>query len=171
MSRSMSRRKFLAGSGGLLTTGLLAACAGQQPAPAAPTSAPPPAAATAAPTATTAPAATAAPVSKYNEAPMLAELVKAGQLPPVDERLPEEPWVIQPLESVGQYGGKLSSIVADPTADLQEIEGSLGRAIGGRTYDQQHILPVVVRVAWLSDDYEGFELSCAKASSGPTASR
>lgn len=110
MSRSMSRRKFLAGSGGLLTTGLLAACAGQQPAPAAPTSAPPPAAATGAPTATTAtaaatattaPAATTAPVSKYNEAPMLAELVKAGQLPPVEERLPEEPWVIQPLESVG----------------------------------------------------------------------
>jgi peptide/nickel transport system substrate-binding protein len=166
MSRRMSRRKFLAGSGGLLSTGLLAACAGQQPAPAAPTSAPQPtaapaAAATTAPTATTAaaaaattaPAATAAPVSKYNEAPMLAELVKAGQLPPVEERLPEEPWVIQPLDSVGQYGGKLSSIVADPTADLQEIEGALGRAIGGRTYDQQHILPAVVKEWQLSDDY------------------
>ena len=30
---------------------------------------------------------------KYNEAPMLAELVAAGELPPVDERLPDDPKV------------------------------------------------------------------------------
>lgn len=46
----------------------------------------------------------AAPV-KYNEAPMLAELVQQGLLPPVEERLPKNPMVIQPLEEVGQYGG------------------------------------------------------------------
>ena len=36
---------------------------------------------------------------------MLAELVKAGKLPPVDERLPKDPPVVVPVESVGQYGG------------------------------------------------------------------
>lgn len=41
----------------------------------------------------------------YNEAPMLAELVAAGELPPVDERLPPEPLVIEPVEQVGVYGG------------------------------------------------------------------
>ena len=41
----------------------------------------------------------------YNEAPMLAELVAAGELPPVDERLPPEPLVIEPVEAVGEYGG------------------------------------------------------------------
>jgi len=40
---------------------------------------------------------------------MLAELVKAGKLPPVSERLPSEPLVIQPLRSVGKYGGAGSS--------------------------------------------------------------
>ncbi len=40
----------------------------------------------------------------YNEAPMLADKVAAGELPPVAERLPAEPLVITPLE-VGQYGG------------------------------------------------------------------
>lgn len=41
----------------------------------------------------------------YQEAPQLAELVKAGKLPPVEERLPEEPLVIEPIEGIGKYGG------------------------------------------------------------------
>ena len=41
----------------------------------------------------------------YNEAPALAEMVAAGELPPVDERLPDEPLVIEPVEEIGQYGG------------------------------------------------------------------
>ncbi len=41
----------------------------------------------------------------YSEAPMLAEKVAAGELPPVAERLPENPRVVEPLDSVGVYGG------------------------------------------------------------------
>ncbi|MGQ9628825.1 MAG: ABC transporter substrate-binding protein [bacterium] len=53
---------------------------------------------------------------KYGEAPMLAELVKAGKLPPVEKRLPDEPMVLgEGVEipkgdvklEVGQYGGTL----------------------------------------------------------------
>ncbi len=47
----------------------------------------------------------AAPTTKYKEAPMLAELVAAGDLSPVDERLPEEPLIVDPAEEVGEYGG------------------------------------------------------------------
>jgi peptide/nickel transport system substrate-binding protein len=36
---------------------------------------------------------------------MLAELVKAGKLPPVEKRIPEEPMVVKPLQSTGKYGG------------------------------------------------------------------
>ncbi len=42
---------------------------------------------------------------KFNEAPMLAELVKAGKLPSVDKRVPEEPLVLKPVHSIGKYGG------------------------------------------------------------------
>ena len=42
---------------------------------------------------------------KFGEAPALAELVKAGKLPPVEQRMPQEPMVIKPLRSVGKYGG------------------------------------------------------------------
>jgi peptide/nickel transport system substrate-binding protein len=42
---------------------------------------------------------------KFSEAPMLAELVKAGKLPPVERRVPQEPLVIKPVQSIGKYGG------------------------------------------------------------------
>ena len=41
----------------------------------------------------------------YSEAPLLAEQVASGELPPVEERLPAEPIVIEPVEQVGEYGG------------------------------------------------------------------
>ena len=46
----------------------------------------------------------------YNEAPMLAAMVRAGELPPVDERLPSNPKVVEPYDSIGQYGGTLRMI-------------------------------------------------------------
>ena len=39
------------------------------------------------------------------EAPQLAALVKEGKLPPVAERVGQEPLVLKPLRSVGRYGG------------------------------------------------------------------
>src|SRR3974377_2155244 len=46
----------------------------------------------------------AAPAVKHKEAPVLAELVKAGKLPAVEKRLPENPLVV-PGDEIGQYGG------------------------------------------------------------------
>ena len=43
----------------------------------------------------------------YNEAPMLAARVAAGELPPVDQRLPENPMVVEPFHEIGEYGGTL----------------------------------------------------------------
>ena len=47
----------------------------------------------------------ALPALGYQEAPMLAERVAAGELPPVEERLPENPAVVEPLEGIGVHGG------------------------------------------------------------------
>ena len=43
--------------------------------------------------------------SKYNEAPELAGLVLAGELPPAEERLPENPMVVEVVDRIGVYGG------------------------------------------------------------------
>lgn len=47
------------------------------------------------------------PALAFQEAPMLAEQVANGSLPALEERLPEEPMVIETLDSIGTYGGTL----------------------------------------------------------------
>jgi peptide/nickel transport system substrate-binding protein len=90
-------------------------------APAAPAAPAEPAAAeaTAEAAAEAAPAgdAATAPVGdgEFKEAPILAEQVAAGTLPPVAERLPAAPLVIEPVEEVGQYGGTWRMVDNDNT--------------------------------------------------------
>jgi peptide/nickel transport system substrate-binding protein len=45
------------------------------------------------------------PAHAYLEAPVLAERVASGELPPVGERLPENPAVVEPVDQIGVYGG------------------------------------------------------------------
>lgn len=51
---------------------------------------------------------TASIVLAYQESPLLAEKVKAGKLPSVEKRLPDEPLVITPYEKTGKYGGMVA---------------------------------------------------------------
>jgi peptide/nickel transport system substrate-binding protein len=48
---------------------------------------------------------------KGKEAPELAARVKAGKLPPVEERLPEEPLVVEPAQEIGSYGGTWNTFI------------------------------------------------------------
>ena len=59
-------------------------------------------------------------ITKFNESPMLADLVKAGKLPPVEKRLPVKPLVVVPVEKVGQYGGTWRRLYIGP-ADLMNF--------------------------------------------------
>jgi len=104
----ITRRDFLRISALTSAATIAAACAQPTPAveptaaPAEPTTAPvePTTAPVEAPT--TAPE---APPSKFKESPMLAERVAKGELPPVDERVPENPFVIEGLDGIGNFGG------------------------------------------------------------------
>jgi len=49
-------------------------------------------------------------IKKFNEAPMLKKMVAIGELPPVEERLPEEPLVIDPSLQIGRYGGAFRAV-------------------------------------------------------------
>lgn len=97
----------------LLLILVLVACSQPTPEPeeaAAPTEPPPTveeAAPTEPPTEPPAESGEAGEATQYNQAPMLDGLVASGELPNVDERLPDEPLVVSPIESVGQYGGTL----------------------------------------------------------------
>ncbi len=54
-------------------------------------------------------------ISDFSEAPQLAELVEQGKLPPVEERLPQEPAVVEPVEEIGEYGGTWRRVYLGPS--------------------------------------------------------
>ncbi len=126
MSARISRRQFLRVSGVTAAGAILAACGATPTAtpvpptatkPPAPTNTPAPAAKPAAATATpvpptatkpAAPTNTPAPAAaKYKEAPLLADRVKSGKIPAVDQRLPANPLVVTGPDGIGKYGGTL----------------------------------------------------------------
>ena len=64
----------------------------------------------------------AAAEGEYHQSPMLDALVESGELPPVEERLPENPTVIDEYLDeyagdidIGSYGGTLRMVTTDPT--------------------------------------------------------
>ncbi|MGQ4806876.1 Periplasmic alpha-galactoside-binding protein [Candidatus Entotheonellaceae bacterium PAL068K] len=57
----------------------------------------------------------------FKEAPQLSELVQQGQLPPLQERIGEEPLVIKPTNDIGRYGGTWRRGFTGP-ADGQNID-------------------------------------------------
>ena len=57
------------------------------------------------------------------EAPQLSALVKAGKLPPVNERLPEIPLMLPVVDEIGQYGGILRiALFRLPPATSKEFQ-------------------------------------------------
>ena len=61
---------------------------------------------------------------KYKEAPALAEMVKAGKLPPVEQGRPQNPLVVKTVEKVGKYGGDWR--VGHASGDLTHFERYAG---------------------------------------------
>lgn len=57
------------------------------------------------------------------EAPMLAHLVAQGKLPPLKQRLPEEPLVVRPLEEPGLYGGTWRHLHDNPDLGVWKMTG------------------------------------------------
>ncbi len=101
--KPIGRRTFLKVLGMGTGVSVLAACA---PRPALPeATSQPTAAAQAAAQATQPAAGQTAATSGLKEAPMLADMVKRGELPPVEQRISDEPLVVQPIKATGQYGG------------------------------------------------------------------
>ncbi len=106
-------------------------------------------------------AAAMASTGKYSEAPELAARVAAGELPPVEERLPLEPRVLSaerndiPPEDlnfeVGKYGGILRSVQPDPSwnpdifvmndESLLAAPGILADGIGGNVASSFEVSP------------------------------
>jgi len=78
------------------------------------------------------PTATPQPVARYAESPMLAERVSAGDLPPVEQRLPEEPEVAEIVEED-------RPVWWQPRHGLPELVAHQSRSHGGRAPHHQEL--------------------------------
>ena len=144
----------LAGCGGAAAPTAAPPAATEAPAAVAATEAPAEVVATeppAEPAATEAPAEPAAMDSKYHEAPMLAEMVAAGELPAVDMRLPAEPLVEQ-VAQVGTYGGLLRRGFIGPS-DHNNYTRLVYDALVRFSPDGGDVIPHIAKGWESSDDF------------------
>jgi peptide/nickel transport system substrate-binding protein len=90
------------------------------------------------------------------EAPELAALVQQGKLPPVAQRVGQDPIVIQPAHEVGKYGGTLNKVWFGPS------DMPLGRFFTGPTglllwdYEWKTVRPHLARSYTVSPDNKTF---------------
>jgi peptide/nickel transport system substrate-binding protein len=98
--------------------------------------------------------------SKYQESPMLTERVNAGELPPVDERLPKEPLVIEPWDEIGEYGGTLT--MGSERTQMFKGDPDYSPGISQQylrfTPDMQGVIPNFAKAYEVSDDGTTFTI-------------
>jgi len=96
----------------------------------------------------------AAACASYTEAPQLKEMVDAGNLPPVAERLPLEPLVIQPAEEAGVYGGQfIDSWGGGNIADIRQFGYE---PLVRWSVDGAEVVPGIAKSWDISDDAKSY---------------
>jgi peptide/nickel transport system substrate-binding protein len=103
----------------------------------------------------------AAQGGKYHEAPALAEQVKAGKLPPVEQRLPEQPLVVPVVEKVGEYGGVWRRAFLGP-ADANNYVRVAYDSLFRFSPDGAEIEPKLAAAAKSSGDYKEWTILLRK---------
>lgn len=93
-----------------------------------------------------------------DEPPSLAELVKAGELPPTAQRLPDKPRVVE-VDTVGRYGGDLRILMARAKDTRMMTVYGYARLVG---YDQTYDLVPDILESFDVEDARIFTLRLRK---------
>lgn len=97
----------------------------------------------------------------FNEAPALKDKVATGKLPPLRERLPEEPLVVTPISSTGTYGGILNSYLV--SADMWNPPAMFGyEPMLMLDRSMSKIIPNIAKAFEFSTDLKTFTLHLRK---------
>ncbi len=105
----------------------------------------------------------------FIEPPFLADRVASGDLPPIDERLPEQPFVVGPGVLLqedymtwenGQYGGTINIAATFPTGFVNIAGGATILRSPSQTSEAS--LPNVMSAFSYSDDYTTFHFTIRK---------
>lgn len=68
---------------------------------------------------------------EFGEAPMLTRQVAAGLLPPVAERLPDNPLVLVPVSEIGRYGGTIRRALTEEVVETRGLTKTLNENLMG----------------------------------------
>jgi len=97
-----------------------------------------------------------------SEPPALADLVKSGKLPPVDQRLPVTPMVVGGRDEVGVYGGEVRMIHYDPVWMVSNYDWMSERLLHYSDIDLRTIVPNILESWDVSPDGATFTLKLRK---------
>jgi peptide/nickel transport system substrate-binding protein len=98
-------------------------------------------------------AATGNEITSFQQSPMLDALVADGTLPPVEERLPDEPLVLQPADRIGEYGGTVRNSHEGNFDFLEDLLREFPHMYGS---NMQGVLPNVFMSYEVSDDAHSY---------------
>ncbi len=98
--------------------------------------------------------------TEFSEAPMLAEMVAAGELPPVEERLPdpEDIYVIEPLHEIGKYGGTWRRGFTGPADGENLMRINSSSRLLTWNYDASKIIPSLIKDWEINEDHTQYTL-------------
>ncbi|MFW5985898.1 MAG: ABC transporter substrate-binding protein [Halanaerobiales bacterium] len=91
-------------------------------------------------------------IDNFNQSPVLADKVEAGELAAAAERLPEDPIVVEPLDEIGKYGG---TAVTFTTSNYDTGDGGILNPVEGLVRPcprASKILPSYAEDYEISDD-------------------
>ena len=98
--------------------------------------------------------------TEFSEAPMLAEMVAAGELPPVAERLPdpEDIYVIKPLNEIGKYGGTWRRGFTGPADGENLMRINSSSRLLTWDYSASMIIPSLIKDWEINEDHTQYTL-------------
>lgn len=88
----------------------------------------------------------------FSDPPMLASRVASGELPPVAERLPENPLVVSGREAIGDYGGEIRMSHFDVIWMVSNYDLNAERMLHYSDFDNKTIVPNIMESWEVNDD-------------------
>jgi peptide/nickel transport system substrate-binding protein len=96
------------------------------------------------------------------EPPLLQPRVDSGELPPLDERLPETPAVVGDRDAIGVYGGEVRMIHFDPVWAVSAYDWNSERLLHYSDQDLRTIVPNIFESWEVSPDGTTFTITMRK---------
>lgn len=95
---------------------------------------------------------------KYKEAPSLLALVEKGELPPIEERIPKEPFVLE-VDEIGIYGGTYVGAAFGPSQGQLDTEGLRFQNLLTIEKDLETFKPNIIKALEVNEDKTEYKIA------------